>query len=98
MSFYFHFLQGMLSHPLCYLIKRALLKARKLLIFKFLFLRPTLNVPKSSPLKKVSEGVDDGFILTDLKIIYSLWKQPVSLEITTKKVTEKGADLFTKYI
>ena len=71
MSFSFHFLQGILSHPFCYLIKRALLKARKLRIFKFLSLRPTLNVPKSSPLQKVSEGVDDRFILTDLKTIYT---------------------------
>ena len=34
--FYFHFLQGMLSHPLCYL-KRALFKARKSGIFKTFF-------------------------------------------------------------
>ena len=36
MSFYFHFLQRILSHPLYYL-KRALFKAKKLLIFKIFF-------------------------------------------------------------
>ena len=35
-SFYFHFLQGMLSHPLCYL-KRALFKVRKSVISKIVF-------------------------------------------------------------
>ena len=56
-------------------------------------MRPTLNVmpwisrvPKSSPLQKVSEGVGDRFILTDLAIIYTRFgssQPPVSLEITT---------------
>ena len=84
MSFYFYFLQRMLSHPLCYL-KRASLKA----------LRPTVNVmpwisqsslQKSSPLRKVSEGVGDRFILTDFVIIYTRFgsiQSLVSLEITT---------------
>ena len=75
---------------LCYLIKRALFKARKSRIFKILSLRPTQNVPKSSPLQKVSEGVSDKFILTNLKIIYTSFGSslpPVSLEIATKKVT-----------
>ena len=42
-SFYFHFLQGMLSHPLCYL-KLALFKARKSWIFKIFYLRSMLKV------------------------------------------------------
>ena len=86
---------------LCYLIKRALFKARKSTIFKILSLRPTQNVPKSRPLQKVSEGVSDRSILTDLKIIYTRIgssQSPVSSEIATKKVTEKGAGLFIKYI
>ena len=41
-SFCFHFLQRMLSHPSCYL-KSALLKARKPWIFKIFPLRPTLS-------------------------------------------------------
>ena len=77
-------------------LKRVLFKARKSWIFKILSLRPTLNVLKSSPLQKVSEGVSDRFILADLKIIYTRFgsrQPPVSLEKTTKK-----ADLFIKYI
>ena len=100
-SFCFHFLQGMFSHSLCYLIKRALFKARKSWIFKIPSLRPRLQVSKSSPLQKVSEGIGDRFILTKLKIIYTRFgssQPPVSLQITTKKITEKGADLFIKYI
>ena len=71
------------------------------------------KVLKSSPLQKVSEWVGDRFILTDLIIIYTIWKQPASSffrnnnycfpnEINighcTKKVTEKGVDLFIKYL
>ena len=100
-SFYFHFLQGTLYHPPCYLIKRALFKAWKTRIFKILSLRPKLNVPKSSPLQKVSQGVGDRFILTNSKIICARFESsqpPVSLEITTKNVTGKGVDLFIKYI
>ena len=100
-SFYFHFLQGTLYHPPCYLIKRALLKAWKTRNFKILSLRPKLNVPKSSPLQKVSQGVGDRFILTNSKIICARFESsqpPVSLEITTKNVTGKGVDLFIKYI
>ena len=41
-SFYFHFLQRMLSNQLCYL-KRALFKARKSWIFKIFSLRTTLT-------------------------------------------------------
>ena len=84
----------------CYLIKHALLKA-SFINFQILSLRPTLNVPKSSPLQKVSEGRGYRFILTALKIIYTRFgssQSPVSLEITTKKVTERGAKLFIKYI
>ena len=40
-SFYFHFLQRMISHSLCY-SKRALFKARNSWIFKIFSLRPTL--------------------------------------------------------
>ena len=86
---------------LCYLIKRALFKARKSRIFKILSLRPTQNVPKSSPLQKVSEGVSDSSIVTDLKIIYTRFgsrQAPVSLEIATKKVTKKGRGIFIKSI
>ena len=91
----------MLSHSLCYLIKRALIKAGKSWVFKILSLKPRQNVPKSSPIQKVSEGVGDRFILTDLKTIYTRFgssQPPVSLETATKKVTEKGAGLFIKYI
>ena len=91
----------MLSHSLCYLIKRALIKAGKSWVFKILSLKPRQNVPKSSPIQKVSAGVGDRFILTDLKIIYTRFgssQPPVSLETATKKVTEKGAGLFIKYI
>ena len=45
-----------------------------------------LTVPKLCPLQKVSEGVGDRFVLTDLEIIYTRFgcsKPPVSLEITT---------------
>ena len=41
-SFYFHFLQRMLSHPFCYL-KRALCKARKSWTFKIFSLRSVLS-------------------------------------------------------
>ena len=91
----------MLSHSLCYLIKRALIKAGKSWVFKILSLKPRQNIPKSSPIQKVSEGVGDRFILTDLKIIYTRFgssQPPVSLEIATKKVTENRAGLFIKYI
>ena len=91
----------MLSHSLCYLIKRALIKAGKSWVFKILSLKPTQNVPKSSPILKVSEGVGYRFILTDLKIIYTRFRSsqpPVSSEIATKKVTEKEAGLLIKYI
>ena len=91
----------MLSHSLCYLIKRALIKAGKSWVFKILSLKPRQNIPKSSPIHKVSEGVGDRFILTDLKIIYTRFgssQPPVSLEIATKKVTENRAGLFIKYI
>ena len=64
-----------------------------------------LTVPKSSPLQRVSEGVGDTFVLTDLVIIYTCFgssRSPVSLETTaivsTKNVTEKGVDLFIKYL
>ena len=64
-------------------------------------MRPKLNVPKASPLQKVSQGVGDRFILTNSKIICARFESsqpPVSLEITTKNVTGKGVDLFIKYI
>ena len=41
-SFYFHFLRRMFSHPLCYL-KRILLKARKSWVFKIFSWRSTLS-------------------------------------------------------
>ena len=41
-SFYFYFLQRLLSRPFCYL-KHVLLKAKKLWIFKIFSLRPILS-------------------------------------------------------
>ena len=44
-----------------------------------------LTVPKSSPLQRVSEGVGDRFVLTDLVIIYTCFgssRSPVSFETT----------------
>ena len=89
-SLYFHFLQGILSHPLCYL-KRALFKARKSWIFKIFFeasakrnASDLTEFRNRSPLHKVSEGIGDRFILTDLVIIHTRFgssQPPVSLEI-----------------
>ena len=68
----------------------------------------------SHRVQKGSVGLGDRFILTDFLIIYTRFgssQPPVSLEITTiasliretsaiipKKVTEKGDDLFIKYL
>ena len=106
----------MLSHPLCYL-NRTLFKTRKLWILKIFSLRPTLparrclgslRVPEPSPLQKVSGGVGDRFILTDIVIRFESSQLPLFLEITTvasgkcrllnQKKTEKGVDLFIKYL
>ena len=110
----------MLSHPLCPL-KRTLFKARKSWIFFEVNFTgsKTINaiclrshrLPKSYWLQKISEGLGDRFILTD--ILYSCWKQLASSFFRnnnycvpdqgnvghyTKKSYCKGVDVFIKYL
>ena len=60
------------------------------------------QIPKSSPLQKVSEGVGDRFILTDLVIIYIHFgssQPPFSLEITIiASVTRETSAIIPKTI